>query len=96
MRPQAQRPAPGPAPPTHLAEVELEARAVLAHLGLHALLARQQLHGEDPELVLDAGHLHRGRRGGAELVPLAQCPAPQPFRPVHASCLRMVMRPAVR
>ena len=41
----------------HLAKVELEAGAVLAHLCLHALLPRQQLHGEHAELILDAGQL---------------------------------------
>lgn len=45
-------------PRSHLAEVQLEARAMLAHLRLHALPARQQLHGKHPELVLNAGYLH--------------------------------------
>jgi hypothetical protein len=42
---------------THLAEVETEAGAVLAHLGLRAVLPRKQLHLEHPELVFDAAHL---------------------------------------
>ena len=42
---------------THLAEVELEAGAVLANLRLGAPLTRQHLHLKNPELALDASNL---------------------------------------